>query len=370
MSGFALSQQFSLSALRGLIFEAITKRIVWIRDERCLLDGTPTDDFALLAVIGREHYELATSSLPVRSWFDCRKIAKLENAEAPEVLISVGPLRDDRREVTCFRLHAAFDLSSVNAALWVPETFLLTCTAAPGKIIEVVRASFRYFLAPNGATQIAGAVVASPQLFAMAVGGAFDETPDTIDERSLGSRLRGAASALSALDWWGFLSPMITEGLKGHARPVGAAAAILLTTYLAFVSAYFELGQWWRERQLANLDTDVAALIVKQRNVDRLEIEHRGLAAVVNTPVWSYRVWELAALVWRSGGSVSNLSLIDGKVTLRGSVSSATELLRSISTLKEFSGAKFDAPVRRAEGPANTQEEFTITVQLRLRESR
>jgi hypothetical protein len=63
---------------------------------------------------------------------------------------------------------------------------------------------------------------------------------------------------------------------------------------------------------------------------------------------------------WRQGAGITNFSLSEGELTVRGQAPAATKVLQGLSELPGASEARFQSAVRRT-GP---QEEFIIRLKM------
>lgn len=349
-----------LGRLRARIAAAMKARIVWVTDRRTDMSDRETAGSALVAVLGREHYQERRRVYPVRGWRDLRRVIRLELANAPPTLAFIGRLREEGREVSFFELDPRA-LPKVGRAAWlVPESLLLALTLPAQRAATVDREGLRYFLAASGVSQLAGGAVTSLSLFALAVGLDTDAEPLTIEAGELPERLQRGLARLPAAAWLQFLSPTLRSTAAVAWRPLAAGAAIVLAGYLLLASAYLALTESLRQRELDGLGPEVAALLDAQRRVERLGLEQQALAEVLSERRPSHEVWRLVALAWQKGALLEGLSLSDGRLTLRGSAPAATEVLGALAADPGVADARFGAPVRQFQ----QREQFVVTLTL------
>lgn len=346
--------------LRERLRHALTRRLVWVTSDRRDFHGTETDVPAFVVVVGREHYDERRQQYPIRSWLELSRILRLERPDASSCLAVIGPVLEDRREVTFFDLHPQFVARSGQAAFWIPESLLLSACAERGQVATVERDGIRYFLAHGATSQRAGGLVRSPELFAFAGGIPQDNLVVWNEASELRERMRGALGSLDVSVWLRCVSPTIKDFVRAHWKPVAALASITMVAYLVLASVYLQGMNWWRERQIAALGSEVSVLLESQRRSDRLATEQRGAAKVLEGRRPTYFVWRVAAKVWEQGGSFEGLSWSDDQLLLRGRTPNAIELLKTISALPGVEGARFAAPVTDDAG----LQSFAIKLKL------
>ena len=161
--------------------------------------------------------------------------------------------------------------------------------------------------------------------------------------------------------WRRFRLPSATTGSSTRWRPLLQAAGAALLLYLAFASAYLNLTIRSREAELAALGPQVETLLEVQRDVERLSGERHGLVSVLTDRQYTYLIWECVAAAWSKGAAITDVRLVDGLLTIRGSAPSATDVLAAIAALPGASDAKFAAPVRSGAGGG---EEFSVSLKL------
>lgn len=346
-----------LGQWRARLRGSLAKRLVWMTDERRGLDGELISRFAWVAVIGREHYEVAQQRYPVRGWFDLRRVLKLE-PQAREALVCVGPLEGDSREVTFHRLSPNLPREQLRALFWVPETWLLSTTAREHGVIAVERHGLRYFLAANGASLVAGGAIRDPRVFALAAGVSVRGDPPVMDGEALRGGFLAALSDLSTSIWWSLRSPTAAEHVKKFLQPAAVFTTLAIVLYLGLASVYLATAEFVRTRQLEALGPEVSQLLRDQRAVGQIAAERDGLATVLASaePVWP--VWEVAATVWRFKGAIYGFNVSGDRLTVRCTAPEATAVLEALRTLKGFSDARFDTAVRQG----GVGQEFVVTL--------
>jgi len=338
--------------------EALGRRLVWVTRERRDFADAPNDQFALVAVIGREHYDLEQRRYPVRAVSDLRRVLALELAGARDCLVYIGPFANEGREVTLHRLAADFPRAMPRALFWVPETLLLTGQARQGGVLAIERAGLKYFVAANGASLLAGGAIRDAGVFALAAGVALPGEPVALDAAALRAEFMPALARLPGSAWWRLRSPVALEQLRRFLWPAATFATLALLAYLALVSAYFATVEFLRARELAALGPEVTQLLRDQRALEALSVERAGLAQVVATAAPAWPVWEVVATVFRLKGAVYGLSVTGDLVTVRCTAAEATAVLEALRALRGFRDARFDMAVR--QGGAG--QEFVITL--------
>jgi hypothetical protein len=357
MSRFSFSQL--LSRLRDRAGAALLSRVVWVTDIRADLVGGSSTEFAWVAVIGREHYDEARKTYPIRGWSDLRRVLRIESGGDDACLSVIGPLQGDERAVTTYRLSSSCPVNTLRALFWVPETLLLEAAAKEHGVITVERAGLRYFVAANGISQRAGGAIRSPQLFALASGVPADAAHSTLGDDEIRREMAKRVPTLSLADWWSLRSPVAAESLQRFLRPAASFSAVALLAYLGVASAYLAGMEWWRNRQLEALGSEVTVLLAQQRAIDVMAKERTELAAIIDSSEPAWPIWEIAATVWRGRGAIYSVNVLDDEITLRCTAPVATEILDALRKLEGYSEARFDSAVR----PGGLGQEFVVTLQ-------
>lgn len=349
-----------LERLRDRAQEWLASRLVWLTSRRSDFRGQETAAPALVVVIGREHYDERRIAYPIRSWFELTRVLRLDRPDPTATLAIIGPLAEDRREVTFFDLHPSVREQAGQSAFWIPESLLLARGAERGEVVTIERSDLRYFLARDALSQRAGGLVRSPELFAFAGGIAAERFSHFSDERELRDRLRSSLAQIDLSVWAQTVSPSLKEIIGVYWKPVTAIATAALVAYLVLASAYLGAMNWWRERQIAALGPEVSVLLESQRHSDQMAGEQRGAAKVLAGRRPTYFVWQVAAKVWEKSGMFDGLTWSDDQLLVRGRALNAIDLLKAISALPGVEGAKFVAPVTDDAG----MQSFAIKLKL------
>ena len=348
-----------LSRWRQFFSAALSRRVVWFSSARRDLNGLPSTQFAWVAIIGREHYEQVRRKYPIRSWRDLRTVVRLEFGQYSRAIFSIGPLADDERAVSIYKIASNCQADSVRALFWIPESEVLSRAQQSQDIVTVEREQLRYFIAPNGQTLIAGGAIQTPEIFALAAGVPSTSSGLELSESELTKPFSDGLSALKAADWVSFLSADAVSAAARIARPALVVSAVALAAYLALVSSYLSSMEVWRTRQLDDLGPEVTTLIAKQRAIDVLMTERGALAEVANSSAPAWPIWEPVAAIWKAGGAVYSVNLSDRAITIRCSAAVATEVLKALQALKGFQNVRFDSAVRQG----GVGQEFVVSLE-------
>lgn len=353
-------RQTDRTSVAARLRATITKRIVWLTDERRDLLGQPTTAPALVAIVGREHYVERRRKYPIHSRRDLDAVLAQELAHAPVTLTLIGEPEQDKREVAFFELRPDA-MSKVGRAIWLlPESAVLARSLTTTRVASVDRDGFRYFLAANGTSQPAGGIVDSVDVFALATGLDAGGSALRLDRALALERLKAGMRALPLPAWLRLRRPSAERRLPIAWRPLAITLAAGMLAYLALASGYL----WWaresREAKLEKLGSEVESLLAAQRQVDVLASQRQGLAALLGNKVDTYRIWQVASVVWASGATLNSIELKDRELTLRGSAPVATEVLAAVDRTPGVEGASFSAPVRGKGGT----EDFVISLTL------
>lgn len=357
-----MSRQTSLADQLGRIrqwfAQRVWRRVFWYTTARQDLLGHASDQFGLITVVGREHYEQLHRRYPIRRAADLRRVLRLEFSASERHFFWLGPLIGDEREVIVFRLRSTCPQDDLKSVFWVPESVIVIELAKELGMLEVDRDGCRYFAAPNGMCVVAGGVIQSAPLFALAAGLAADAPSRVVGSADLLARIPSALARLSLADWWGFRSPISSDRVREFAIPASAMVGLLLTIYLAVGSAYLWSMQMWRNQQLAALGPEVTSLLAQQRAVDLMASERRAITDLVSTAKPAWPLWQLAEVIWRASGTIYSITLDDDRINVRCTAPDATAVLKALQAVPGVRDVQFDAAVRQTAGG----QEFVVTL--------
>lgn len=357
----AFSSKLGLESLARRLRDWAASTVVWHTDEASAMSAAWQHAPKWVLIVGREHYTERRSSYPVRGGLDLHRILQLELRGVDNTLTVIHPLVDDRRSVTFYQLRPDFDLADSGYLFWIPETALLERSmASPLDLATVTRSGLTYFLAPDVASQPAGGLLRSIELFAMAAGRSSERAITLDDPSAIRERLWSGITTLPLFYWVRFLSPVFKARVRLFSKPVGAISAAALVAYLTLASGYLWGMTAFREWQLSKMGSEAGLLVQKQRHIDLLTDEQKAIAKVLEERMATTGVWLLASKAWAKEGWAEGVNITNGEVTIRGVAPSATEVLRQVSAVRGIVGARFDAPVRDVEG----KQQFVIRARL------
>ena len=349
-------------AVGGTLRDAVWRRIVWCAAERRPLNqGAATDQWALLVVLGREWYQERTQFYNIRNAADLQKVLRLELAGNPRLQAFIGPLEGDGHSVTFFELHSNCDIESIRALCWIPESWLLARRLNIREVITVDRGEFRYFQSGRGPSQLAGGIVTSAAVFALAMGLPESDHERMVAEDELQSELVAAVAGLSWRDAWLFRAPTLPAQAAAMVLPVAAIAGVTLLAYLSIATAWIEGMHWWRSQQLEKYGSEVTSLVDMQREIGVLARQQSRAAEVFADRPYSIEIWQLVAEVWKRNAVLKSVTFENKRVTLIGMAPVATEVLQGLSEHPLVQSAQFTAPVRESRGA----QDFSIALELK-----
>lgn len=351
------------SKLGATFGKALSRRIVWLRNNRADLFGDSATRHALVAVIGRQWYRERRKAYPIRGIAELRKVLRLELAGQATTLFHIGPLKDDKRQVTTYELSKDFDLDMLRAALLVPESRIVGLGLNDGDIAVVANESQPYFVTADGTSQQQGGALQNAELFAMAIGAPPPEQVLELDEAAVRERLLPALRKVPLADWLDSFNPAALKNALRLAQPLSIGLASLALIYLLIVSAYLSGMTALRNYQIEQLGPEVNGLLEKQRRLEALAGDYRGLADLTDQTLATYKIWGVITNVWQSGGSVSAVSIADGTGSLRGVAPVATDVLSQLGSEPAVRNPSFDAPVRQSGGGEEFVIKFTLARQ-------
>jgi hypothetical protein len=353
--------QSYFTSTRTRLRAAVLARLVWLIDYRLTFAGDSAERYALLAVIGREHYRERRKRYPIVSRVELGRVIALELAGRTDTFWRMGPPVNNVREVQFFELSPEAGESRIRALFWFPESLVASFALSSGDVAKISRNDFSYFLSDRGGNQLSGGAIVSPALFRMASGLPLAGDDREFVDADVLVLLRSGVSRLTPSDWWRFKSPEWKRLAAELWQPISALTVVSVLVYLCIVSAYLFSAQILREHELAKLGPEVSPLLEAQRQIDVLVTERASMQRVFESKVAAWPMWEVAATAWRSGAAITTLSFKDGEVTINGSAASAIDLLQALAKSEGVSEAKFESGVRQS---ANEQL-FVIRVKLK-----
>jgi hypothetical protein len=341
--------------------QRIRRRVMWLADGLVALSAVESKLRPWIVIVGRQAVDIKNEFLPIRGWIDAKQAAELIRRDELWTLAIVGRWDGERRPVTYYRIDDRAMQLIDKSFFWLFEDDLLRRSMERNDIVAVNRYGFRYFLTGSGASQPAGSLITDPSIFALSMGfGESGITPGTIDESECGRRFAKAILRVSIDRWVQSLNPSVWGRLLRSARVTLAASAVLVFFYCFFSIGYLFGLKEYRKYQLAALGSEVGGLLERQREIDVKIVDVNAIASVVNSNPDSYVAWSLVSSVWDAGGSLTGLSLKDGRFIVRGLASDATAILSGISSKDGISAAKFESPVRDIGG----RQDFSIGVNI------
>ena len=354
-----------LQSVGRVMRRELRSRLVWRVGERLSFAGEVGDKYALLAIIGREHYSERRVRYPVASRTDIARVVALETRGKSGTLTRIGPLIDNARVVQFFELSDSFVSNPPQALFWIPESVVAALALGSTEVATISREEFCYYVAATGVNQLRGGAIVSPSLFRMAAGAPLEGVDlDLVGVDALPLLERGLRR-LRPEDWWSFVGPEARGVLSELWRPLAASVSAAVVCYLLAVSAYLSGALAFREWQLERLGPTVTPLLEAQRQVDALAAERAEMQKILEarTPVWP--MWEIATQIWIGGGSFTRLYFKEGEVIIDGRSPSAVKVLETLAARKDISAARFDSAVRQV----GDQQQFVIRMRLEGRSS-
>jgi len=263
--------------------------------------------------------------------------------------------------VTRFELKSDTLASNPNALLWVPETLVLSKSIPAGSFIEVCRDPLRYFVSPDGRSQLAGGSIADGSQFVIAAGLGSNAVGRVVDGTESSALLIAGLKRLSLTDVFEFFSRDINRSVGRLLRPLSVFGAGFLLVYLLASSLYLLASSEIRSWQLERTASEVAPLFESERQVDALTSQSAQLAELANARVESWLMWEVIPAIWKNDGFLTGVFLDGDKLLLRARAPNAVAVLESISQSPVVADARFEAGVRQNAG----QEDFAILLRLK-----
>lgn len=353
------------TALRRRVEQLFLRRLVLLASRRVNMWGEVTDDPALVAIIGREHYESQLRKYPIRGRSDLIRVLRLEfSARFPgEYLFAIGSWVGDEREVEVFRVLSGCPREQLRGIFWIPESYLVRPTAKAEGVVVVQRDGVEYFVAANGTSSVSGGLIRTPELFALAVGAPDSRmSPEPVDQTRLLTIIPESCKGLGIVDWWGFRSPVAVDALFRFLKPASVFSAAVFIVYMIAASTFLWGMESYRSRQLERLGPEVTTLLAKQRALDLMAAERSGIAGLLDSTGPAWTLWEVASAVWRARGIIHSLTLIDNRVTLRCTAPDATDVLVALRALKGLTDVEFESAVRQGLGGQDFSVSFVRQV--------
>jgi hypothetical protein len=343
------------------IIDLLRRRIVFVGGTRSDLNGNESSQFALIAILGCEHYTHHSKAFPIRSRRELAQVLDNENeARAAQFVFTfIGPWNGQSRQVDLYEMSSSSIGSFARAIFLLPETLLVSRAVPKDSILKVDRGQSHYFIAATGLWHRAGGLIDSERAFVLASGLPIDRI-ELVDPARLPIYLLAAIKRLRGSEWLDGLNKAFVSHIWRSFRPILTFTAVASLIYGALVSIYVVGALSLRQSQINVLGSEVGQLLVAQRRLDTLSTSSSRLYSTLAKTNISWRVWELSSTVWAGGGRIAAFNLFDGKVVIRGETPNATDLLSRISKLEAFHDAGFVSPVRQDRD----QQQFVIELKL------
>lgn len=325
----------------------LMRRIAWFAGDQQHAGSSATKPWILL--LGREYYREYSERFAISSWTQLRSAMALRCSHLPHTYFFIGPLIDGHRVVRFYEIDTTIVSANQHCWFWLPETLALDHSLEPSKVFDIERLGLRYFLVAKVSSQISGGVLASREVFALAAG-VSDSDFAHLREPELLPKLTIGLRRLPLSAWINLLNRSRTSEWFSQAKPKVAFVLAGLLLYMFLASTYLYGVTTYRQKQLDGLGENLEQLLDQQRRVDEMSTSYEALSRLVLGRTTTFPSWEYAKPIWDAGGSVIGLSVTPGTVVIRGSTSSATGVLESISSLPSVRSAKFAAPVNSDGG--------------------
>lgn len=334
------------SRLIARVRDGFFRRSWWLTSQSRDLHGRVAMGSTLLSVIGVEYCREVEQSFPRMRLGDIKRAIDLASPNTWNFLDVTGESAEQIKVVITHVDKNDF-LSSAGGLLWVPETTLLRRDISDASIYSVDRDGMFYFLTRKHACRLAGGMVKTPTVFALANGlDSADVRLISSDSELLEFIQRGLAR-LTLRDLRFMPSPVIARRWRVFRRPAAITTVIALVGYLALSSLYLLSAEEFRGRQMTSLGSDVDALLDAQREIDMLTSRRNLLLEVLRERQPTWRIWESPPIAWQQQGGISSLGWQDGKLKVAGTVPAATNFLESLSKADGIIDPRFSSAVRQ-----------------------
>lgn len=353
-----------LQRIAANLVNRLSRHVTWHGRTEHNLAGETGRHFPLVLILGREHYKERRRSYPALRRRDLEKVLRQELAGEPPTLTVPGPVDEDRREVSFYRLAPGLAESLPRSLFVIPESVVLGTQVPRDGWVDVEREDYRYFLFGDGSSQPAGGALGQRELVALAAG--ID--PELPPEEWQGSaellrRFRRGLPKLPALTWWSCRNPAPRRlGLNGIAwKPVAITAALMLFGYLVLSSIYLQASLSLRSGDLDALRPEIQDGLVADEEARSLAARRDALAELWGTRTDTQRLWQGVALALQNQANITQVEMREGRVRLYGEAADAAEILTLLAAVPDFSDVTFDSAVRSGR---SGRQNFTLSFVL------
>ena len=356
--------QTLLQRIAAALVNRVSRHVTWHGRTDHSLAGEAGRHFPLVLILGREYYKERRRTYPALRRRDLEKVLKQELAGEPLTLCVPDPVRDDRREVSFYKLDQEVVGSLPRSLFIVPESLVLGSQVPDGGWVDVERQDYRYFLFGDGSSQPAGGALTQRELVALAAGVDPDSAPDEWrGSAELLRRLRRGLPRVPALTWWSCRNPLPRGfGLDRVAwKPVALTAVLMLFAYLVLSSLYLQATLSLRSGELDTLRPEIQEGLVADEEARELAARRDALAELWGSRVDTQVLWQGVALAMQNRASINQVEMRDGRVRLYGEAADAAEILTLLAAVPDFRDVTFDSAVRSGRGG---RQNFTLSFVL------
>ena len=143
----------------------------------------------------------------------------------------------------------------------------------------------------------------------------------------------------------------------------------LMSVYLFLTSGYLIFKNSIAEKQLADKKSSISEIFSTQSSIDDHHVIYTKLSEFRNSKNNIAGVWVAVAPLFDKA-KLTNITLEENKVFVRGSTLKASELLESLSRDSNVLNAKFETPVRKSKDIEKFNLSFILNSKLVLSDSK
>lgn len=324
-----------------------------------VLELMPTDQNQSkiwLLIACRRHYTELSRSYPIENRSEVKKLVKLEYQDQ-RVFYKIYKVDNGKTQVNIW----VFSAQLPQAFLTLPESLLFSISLTSNEILKV-NGQPPLFVAKHKelvSSQLAGALIANPQSFAMAIGLPSEANVNELGPEARASALLSSLKALGIADLSLFFTLPPVKPSNYAIKTALLPAALIFVLYLMSSSAYL-IGyktylQGQINKQSEGINTALDASTEMDTQLERYQQIQNFMAKQTDVGA----VWLVMAEIFPSA-DLSRFQLEQGRFILAGQTERATSLLETLNNHPYVKEASFDNPTRNSRGKEYFVISFTV----------
>lgn len=317
---------------------------------------------AKVIILSRSCYRESTSSYPIASIAELKKILKQQNHDEATFHF-IGELKEGTRSVISVTVFPQYLAYCKQAWAVVPASLLVNYAAA-APFVQVKATDNQFFIQQSADglwhSVLQSQLIDTAERAKLALGVASDSlTSDYMFNEP--EQLAASLLKIPARFWSSCILKHQSRRARFNPKPLVLAIAVFGTLYLSATSLYLDLTIDNRQQAFNKLLVETEVISTGRRQLEQEQALLTFLAQQQSDPALALAFWSVYAS-WQ----LQDIRLVSvrsdfNEVRLQGEAASATTVLQQTLDLPYVADASFVSPVRRG---AQGREVFTLVLTL------